>query len=142
LDVQLIGRNWLEGIKRASNSRGDCDWGRLGAPSPCPSGFAFLAIVAIAMDDRELLTASQAAEELSASSQTIRNWIRGERLRAVRIGNRFLIPRSEIDRMRGTVSTPMGESPWEFDPDAPAEPLPRAGGRDSGTDSAEWLLGG
>jgi excisionase family DNA binding protein len=94
------------------------------------------------MDDQELLTASQAAEALSASSQTIRNWIRGEQLHAVRIGNRFLIPRSEVDRLRGTVSMPRGESPWEFDPDKPAEPLPRAHDRDSGEDSAEPLLGG
>jgi excisionase family DNA binding protein len=101
-----------------------------------------LAIVAIAMGDQELLTASQAAEALSASSQTIRNWIRAEQLRAVRIGNRFLIPRSEVERLRGSASTPTGESPWEFDPDEPAEPLPRAGGRDSGADSAESLLGG
>jgi excisionase family DNA binding protein len=105
-------------------------------------GFAFLAIVAIAMEDRELLTASQAAEALSASSQTIRNWIRAEQLRAVRIGNRFLIPRREVERMRGNASTPQGESPWEFDPDEPAEPLPRAGERDSDSDSAESFLGG
>jgi len=94
------------------------------------------------MDDQELLTASQAAEALSASSQTIRNWIRSEQLHAVRIGNRFLIPRSEVDRLRGTASMPRGESPWEFDPDKPAGPLPRADDRDSGEDSAEPLLGG
>jgi excisionase family DNA binding protein len=45
------------------------------------------------MNDQELLNASQAAEALSASSQTIRNWTRSNRLQAVRIGNRFLIPR-------------------------------------------------
>jgi hypothetical protein len=43
-----------------------------GAASQRFAGFAFLAIVAMAMDDQELLTASQAAEALSASSQTIR----------------------------------------------------------------------
>ena len=94
------------------------------------------------MDDQELLTAAQVAEALSASSQTIRNWIRGEQLHAVRIGNRFLIPRSEVDRMRGSVSMPRGESPWEYDLDKPAEPLPRAGDGDSGGDSAESVLGG
>ena len=94
------------------------------------------------MDAQELLTASQAADELMASSQTVRNWIRADRLHAVRIGNRFLIPRSEVERMRGSASMPLGESPWEFDPDEPAEPLPRAGARDSGDDSAESLLGG
>jgi excisionase family DNA binding protein len=94
------------------------------------------------MDEQELLTASQAAEVLNASSQTIRNWIRGDRLRAVRIGNRFLIPRSEVDRMRGSVSMPQGESPWEFDPDQPGEPLQRAAERAAAGDSPEPLLGG
>lgn len=94
------------------------------------------------MADEEFMTASQAAEALSASSQTIRNWIRGNRLRGVRIGNRFLIPRAEVERMRGSVASPQGESPWEFDPDAPAEPLPRAAERNSEDDSAESLLGG
>jgi len=42
------------------------------------------------MTEDELLTASQAAEALSASSQTIRSWIRAEQLNAVRIGNRSL----------------------------------------------------
>jgi excisionase family DNA binding protein len=93
------------------------------------------------MHDREMLTASQAAEALSASSQTIRNWIRTDRLHAVRIGNRFLIPRSEVDRMRGSTSVQQGESPWEFDPDEPAGPLPRAAERDRGG-SEESLLGG
>ena len=94
------------------------------------------------MNDQELLTASQAAEALSASSQTIRNWIRSDRLHAIRIGNRFLIPRSEIERMRGSSSIPQGESPWEFDPGEPGAPLPRAGEWHSGDDPAESLLGG
>jgi len=93
------------------------------------------------MTDAELLTVSQVAEALSASTQTIRNWIRTERLHGVRIGNRFLIPRVEVDRMRGHAAS-HGESPWEFDPDEPAEPLPRAGERDFGGGSAEPLLGG
>ena len=94
------------------------------------------------MPDAELLTVSQAADALSASTQTIRNWIRSGRLRGVRIGNRFLIPRHEVDRMRGRASASHGESPWEFDPDAPAEPLRRAGEHDFGGGSAEPLLGG
>jgi excisionase family DNA binding protein len=88
----------------------------------------------------ELLTVSQAAEALNASTQTIRNWIRADRLRGVRIGNRFLIPRDEVDRMRGHTLASHGESPWEFDPDEPAEPLPRAGEHDFGGGSAEPLL--
>ena len=93
------------------------------------------------MNDEELLTASQAAEALSASSQTIRNWIRADQLHAVRIGNRFLIPRSEVERMRGTDSAPRGESTWAFDPDEPPEPLPRAGSRDPRGVAAAPLLG-
>ena len=42
------------------------------------------------MDETELLTVSQAAEAFSATSQTIRNWIRADRINSVRIGNRFL----------------------------------------------------
>src|SRR5689334_11382315 len=63
--------------------------------------FAFLAIVAIVDMHDDLLTVSQAAEDLRASTQTIRNWIRSERLAAVRIGNRFLIPRAEVERLLG-----------------------------------------
>jgi excisionase family DNA binding protein len=101
-----------------------------------------LAIVAIGMNDQELFTASQAAEALSASSQTIRNWIRSDRLRAVRIGNRFLIPRSEVERMRGDVPLPRGESPWEFEPDDAAEPLQRAVDHQPDDDRTDEWLGG
>src|SRR5207245_412544 len=60
-----------------------------------PHHFAFLAIIKSApMNDPELLTVSQAAEAFSATAQTVRNWIRGDRLHAVRIGTRFLIPRA------------------------------------------------
>lgn len=94
------------------------------------------------MDDAELLTVSQAAEALSASSQTIRNWIRADRLQAVRIGNRFLIPQAEIDQLRGDLSAPRGESPWAFAGDAPAERLPRAQDRQSDERPNDRLLGG
>ena len=94
--------------------------------------------------DDELLTASQAAEALSATSQTIRNWIRSGRLPAVRIGNRFLVPRAEVDRLRGArPADPAGEGVWESAEDAPVVPLPRAGsgaGR-SESDVTEGLLG-
>jgi len=94
------------------------------------------------MDDTELLTVSQAAEALSASSQTIRNWIRADRLRAVRIGNRFLIPQVDIDQLRGDVSAPRGESPWAFSGDEPASRLPRADDRQSDPNPDDRLLGG
>ena len=95
------------------------------------------------MNDKELLTASQAADALSATSQTIRNWIRNDRLHAVRIGNRFLIPWSEVERLRGELpGTPRGESPWEFAEDERAVSLPRAADRRPESDPTEGLLGG
>jgi excisionase family DNA binding protein len=94
------------------------------------------------MNDQELLTASQAAEALSASSQTIRNWIRSNRLQAIRIGNRFLIPSDEVDRMRSEVRSEVGESPWAFGNDDPAPPLPRAADTQAPADPAEGMLGG
>jgi excisionase family DNA binding protein len=93
------------------------------------------------MADAELLTVSQAAEALSASTQTIRNWIRGDRLRGVRIGNRFLVPRTEVERLRGDVGSPVGESPWACEADDRGVALPRAGDAAWSTDPAEGLLG-
>lgn len=94
--------------------------------------------------DDELLTASQAAEALNATSQTIRNWIRSRRLPAVRIGNRFLVPRAEVDRLRGELpAAAVGEGVWECAEDAPVAPLPRAaaGTGRSESDVTEGLLG-
>jgi excisionase family DNA binding protein len=93
------------------------------------------------MSDSALLTASQAAEALSASSQSVRNWIRSGRLLAVRIGNRFRIPRTEIDRLRGGLRPEaVGESPWDCAEDTAAVALPRAA-RPSGVAEAP-VLGG
>lgn len=92
------------------------------------------------MAGTELITVSQAAEALSASTQTIRNWVRSGRLRGVRVGNRFLIPHGEIERMLGDFPAATGEGPWESDENEPGPPLPRAGR--TGTGSPEPLLGG
>src|SRR5205807_3556156 len=92
-----------------------------GSARMASADFAFFAL-AVPVDDTELLTVSQVAEALSASSQTIRNWIRAEQLRGVRIGNRFLIPRAEVERLRGDVAVSRGESLWAFDPDEPGAP--------------------
>jgi excisionase family DNA binding protein len=95
------------------------------------------------MDETELLTATQAAEALSATSQTIRNWIRAERLRAVRIGHRFLIPRAEVERLRGELGASAGESPWDYEQDAPGASLVRPRrGRAAAAESAGEMLGG
>ncbi|MFZ0381983.1 MAG: helix-turn-helix domain-containing protein [Solirubrobacteraceae bacterium] len=96
----------------------------------------------VAMDQSELLTVSQVADALGASTQSIRNWIRAEQLDAVRIGNRFLISQAEVDRLRGDLAGSRLESPWESDPDAPAEPLRRARSARSEADPAGRLLGG
>ena len=94
------------------------------------------------MDDPELLTVSQAAEAFSATAQTIRNWIRSDRLRAVRFGNRYFIPREEIQRLRGDLSSQTGESPWDYSPDEPTQPLPRQTASGSAAaDPADGLLG-
>jgi excisionase family DNA binding protein len=96
------------------------------------------------VDDRELLTVSQAAEEVNATSQTIRNWIRADRLRAVRIGNRFLIPRREIERLRGDLDgSSAAEGLWDYGAsDGPARPLPRqAAPREPTADPTQGLLG-
>lgn len=91
----------------------------------------------------ELLTVSQAAGDLHASTQTIRNWIRAERLAAVRIGNRFLVPRAEVQRLLGEPRAAAGgESPWDFDLSEPAHPLPRATARLPEADSSQGMLGG
>jgi len=94
------------------------------------------------MDESELLTVSQAAEALNATSQTIRNWIRSGRLDAKRIGNRFLIPREQVVELRGDASLPSGESPWAID-DTPPEPLRRKAPASGNltTDPSEGLLG-
>jgi excisionase family DNA binding protein len=96
----------------------------------------------LAMDQSELLTVSQVANSLGASTQTIRNWIRGEQLEAVRIGNRFLVPSAEVERLRTDVAGSQLESPWESDPDAPAAPLRRVASVRSQSDPAGRLLGG
>ncbi|MHB8695203.1 MAG: helix-turn-helix domain-containing protein [Solirubrobacteraceae bacterium] len=95
------------------------------------------------MVETELLTVSQAAEAFSATSQTIRNWIRGDRIKSVRIGNRFLIPRSEVERLRGEISAARGEGTWEHEVGRPPDPLVRrASERQPDGDPTDGLLGG
>jgi excisionase family DNA binding protein len=93
--------------------------------------------------ESDLLTVTQAAAALKSSGQSVRNWIRAGELRAVRIGNRFLVPRSEVERMRGEVSAPAAESPWDYAAESPASPLVRpASPVGPRGESSEDLLGG
>lgn len=95
------------------------------------------------MTDTELLTVSQAAAACNATSQTIRNWIRADRLRAVRIGNRFLIPKDEVERLRGALPDDSAESPWDYAADSDVEPLRRRVPRARrSSDPAEGVFGG
>ncbi|MGH2891107.1 MAG: helix-turn-helix domain-containing protein [Solirubrobacteraceae bacterium] len=81
----------------------------------------------MALNNEQLLTAAQAAEALSATSQTVRNWIRSGRLDAVRIGARFYVPMAEVERFRGEgARASRAESVWEFGEDGPEVSLPRA----------------
>jgi excisionase family DNA binding protein len=99
-------------------------------------------LLCASVHDGDLLTVSEAAAALSASTQTVRNWVRAERLHGVRIGNRFFIPREEVERFRGgDVPGPRGEGPWDFEGDASMAPLPRAAGAPGLGDPAEGLLG-
>ena len=94
------------------------------------------------MDDAELLTVSQAAEAVNATNQTIRNWIKSDRIRARRIGNRFLIPRSEVARLLGESPSRRPESNWDHSADQPAEPLVRRSDRrQPDADPTDGLLG-
>lgn len=94
------------------------------------------------MNDPDLLTVSQVAEACNATNQTIRNWIKNGSLRGVRIGNRFLIPREDVDRFRGDVRAQGREGPWDYSSDEPAGPLPRkAQERQRDADPTEGLLG-
>ena len=94
------------------------------------------------MNETELLTVSQAAEAFSATAQTIRNWIRADRIKSVRIGNRFLIPRLEVERLRGEIGAARGEGTWEHEPGGPADPLVRRARETSPHgDPSDGLLG-
>src|SRR6266571_4136243 len=54
------------------------------------------------MPRQTLLTASEAARALGVSLDTLRRWDRAGRIRTTRDNaNRRLVPRSEIDRLRG-----------------------------------------
>jgi molybdopterin-binding protein len=54
------------------------------------------------MPRQKLLTASEAARALGVSLDTLRRWDRAGRIRTRRdSANRRLVPRSEIDRLRG-----------------------------------------
>ena len=50
----------------------------------------------------------EAAKLLGKGEATIWRWIRGEKILAVRIGGRTLIPKKEIERLRRDQDLPLG----------------------------------
>jgi excisionase family DNA binding protein len=104
-------------------------------------------------EDREesFLTVAEVAERLRLNQQTVRNWIDQGSLRAVRVGRRVRIRRSDFERLvegdeaapgaRGTAAHSGGEAGpsaqdfWGGEPVGVAEPLPPGGseaGREEG----------
>lgn len=55
----------------------------------------------------QLLTVEQIAEEFQVTSQTIRNWIKGGALPAVRVGHVYRVRREDLDAM---ITRQQGES--------------------------------
>jgi excisionase family DNA binding protein len=51
------------------------------------------------MTDQQLLTVMQIAEEFQVTTQTIRNWIDGGALPAVKIGRCYRVKREAVDAM-------------------------------------------
>jgi excisionase family DNA binding protein len=67
--------------------------------------------------NQQLLTVEQIADEFQVTSQTIRNWIKGGALPAVRVGHVYRVRREDLDamitRQQGETS-PLGShrDPW------------------------------
>lgn len=76
------------------------------------------------MTDDDFLTVTQAAKALQTANQTIRNWIYAGTIKYEKVGSRYRIPRSEIDRITGSEDQ-YGESPWDDSPAKPFKPLVR-----------------
>ncbi len=65
----------------------------------------------------QLLTVEQIAEEFQVTTQTIRNWIKGGALPAVRVGHVYRVRREDLDAMitrQQGESNPLGShrDPW------------------------------
>ena len=54
----------------------------------------------------QVYSVEQVANRLGLHVRTVRTYLRTGKLKGVRIGKQYRIPRSEVDRLTGTVSTP------------------------------------
>lgn len=57
----------------------------------------------VTADEPKLLRVSRAAHELGLHPFTVRKWIKGGKIHAIRVGNEARIPRSEIERLVGKI---------------------------------------
>ncbi len=55
----------------------------------------------------DMLTIHEAAAELRIHVETLRRWIRAGRLRAVKVGVKILVPRSEVERILSEGTAPI-----------------------------------
>ena len=66
------------------------------------------------MNEQDVLSTTEVAQALRATNQTIRNWIENDRIRAIRVGRRYLIARSELARLQIELDiTLAGETVWD-----------------------------
>lgn len=52
----------------------------------------------------KMLTVKEVAERLRVTPWTVRLWVRGRRLAAVRVGKAYLVEEAEVDRILGRPS--------------------------------------
>ena len=76
-------------------------------------------------ESEELLTVAEIAAKLKMNQQTIRNWIDSRYLRAIRIGRRVRIKRSDFEALLEASYTDRTQPPagvWDGDVPAPVAP--------------------
>ena len=72
-------------------------------------------------DPDRYLSLTEVAEQLGFSDQTIRNWIRDQKLPAVKIQRNYRVKQSDVDRIvaaHGTTAPVSGEESFWDDPEA------------------------
>jgi excisionase family DNA binding protein len=67
----------------------------------------------------QFLTVEQVAQELQVNTDTVRQWLRGGRLKGVKVGRAWRIPAREL------IALGMPESTVEHLDETPSQPTPR-----------------
>jgi excisionase family DNA binding protein len=60
--------------------------------------------------ERDFITTTEAAQRLGITRQTLSLYLRQGKLRGVKFGKEWRIPRNELDRL---LATPVGEEPQQ-----------------------------